>query len=566
MNNNKPIDNVEKLVIEEFRLEIELNELTNETQNIEKKQEIRTKLTDIRRKIAQTRNSRPSENYLINPWELEINSPKMVLHSPTLTTTNTTATTTTTNTTTTVPTSQIQASSDSFTFPLGNIAPSNQDNRIKLLEEENRRLLEHIDKRAERRLTVSNLFQPRNKMRNSLLDLKPPKSSIQPPFTFSNTALNLQTQQEDNLPDMRTKQDCRESFLHRLKLIPTFSGKNKKELTDFIDICDAICNFCESDDEYNEFLFQIMLQLRSEARSIIGDKTAWIEIRQTLLSYFSYLSNREINNSKIENLRQQKDETLLTYSERTRDLLAEKNSSYDNISFEQKQEYDRAVRKSFAKGISESRPREKMLLRGASSLEDSIALALEMENEMTTDIRRNEFFCNYCKSSGHRARDCRRKEQNNSQIGQLISAFRSVGMGKQNGNGNYQNNFSRSNQNYSPNNFQRGFSNYNRFNNNSGYGYNNGRYYNGNNQGNNRFYSGNNQFNTRNNRYNPGNNQYNPGNNQFSSGNNQYGNNRPNNNPNDRSNGNNFRPNPNRNSFPSNAGNRQPKNPFESEN
>lgn len=355
--------------------------------------------------------------------------------------------------------------------------------------------------------------------------------------------------------------NCRESFLQRLKLIPSFSGKSRQEFTEFLDISDSLHSFCETQEEYMEFIFQITIQLRGEARMQITNRMDWREIKETLLNQFYYLSNRDIINSKVENLRQQKDETLLKYAERSRELLFEKNRAYNNITSELKSEHDRMVRKNFAKGISDQKIREKMLLKGSNSLEESISTLFEIESDFATEIRSNELFCNYCKNNGHRIRDCRKREQNNSEIGQLINLFKSVGVPS---NGNPQRNNSNNsgrfndNQNFSRNNnnnnggFQRNNSNFPNYNNNSNY--NNSNQFNRNNNYNQNNNNSNRNFNQNNNsNYNPN---YNPNNN-FNQNNNYNPNTGPNNNTRRNGNNNNNNWNNNNNSNSNHNNNNQ---------
>lgn len=371
-------------------------------------------------------------------------------------------------------------------------------------------------------------------------------------FMAMNTPPMIQYVEPLNSNDANTytsprREKCREGFLQRLKAIPVFSGKNRREFSDFMDISEAIHQFCQNNTEYMEFLLQVTIQLRGEARSMINNLMEWQEIKNTLTAQFKYLSNRDIINSQIENLRQEKNETLLKYSERARELLLEKNMTCNNLSSDQKIENDRAVRRSFSKGLTNGRVKEKIVLRGANSLEETIALVFEMDNDMTNDIQNSELYCNYCKISGHRIKDCRKREQGNTQLGQLLSIFKTVGGNNSNRVGNnMNNNIGRTNYNNN-----QGFSRYNNSNN-GGFRYNNP--YNRN-QNNNTTQNAS-SYNRNNFNQSPfrGNNGYNRGNNYNSSNENNYNNNGGNYNrsslPNNRFNQNtsgNFRPSTNGN-------------------
>lgn len=245
----------------------------------------------------------------------------------------------------------------------------------------------------------------------------------------------------------------RESYLKRLKEIPKFSGESHLHLKDFIEISDSLYISHKNDAEETEFMDTVMLRLRGEARdSIINlESTTWKDIRDKLLSHFSYLSNKDILTSQIENLKQEKDESLIKYSERVRKLLMERNSTYNFLTEDQRQEHNRQARKAFAKGIKDSKLRDRMITRGAHSLEDAIAYAIETENETNTQIARNELFCGFCRINGHRENECRRKPNNSNDIGNMVNLLRSLNINPSRGN---QRNFS--GQNWNNN---RGFNN-----------------------------------------------------------------------------------------------------------
>lgn len=393
------------------------------------------------------------------------------------------------------------------------------------------------------------------------------QNQIQSTQNMNQPQPNQNTQRNDNQD--RTE-GCRKNFLKQLKSIPTFSGETREKLTDFIDTCDILRTFCSNEIEYVELLMQIKIQLRGEARSATKNDVEWETIKQNLTTHFGYLSNRDIINSKLENLRQEPKESLSDYAERTRKLLIEKDRSYNDISADQKSEHNRIARKAFSRGILDSKLRDKMLLRGSNSLEESVSYAIEFDNDNLSVVPNNELFCKFCKTPGHRERDCRKKDQNNSQFGQFISAIQSMNISNQNrslrNNNNNQNFGGRTNQiSYRNANtpqfnvFRRNFNNNRNTYDNNRNNYDNNR----NNYDNNQRFNNNNRYNNYRN-FNPNNqpnyNQnfqrnYNPNNNN-NNYNNNYNNNipfnqntRPNFNQNNRNNNNNTQ---RRNQLPSN--------------
>lgn len=126
-------------------------------------------------------------------------------------------------------------------------------------------------------------------------------------------------------------------------MIPKFNGESYKALRNFLDIANALNESWINKVEKNELIDTLNLQLRSEARNVVGDlyESSFEEMRDKLLKYFAYLVNKEVVTSQLENIRQNEKETMTEYSERARKLLVGKCSTYKFLSDEQKKEYDR---------------------------------------------------------------------------------------------------------------------------------------------------------------------------------------------------------------------------------
>lgn len=218
---------------------------------------------------------------------------------------------------------------------------------------------------------------------------------------------------------------ARETFLRRLRIIPKFNGESFKDLKDFLDIVNTLYQSCTNHCEELELFEHVFLQLRGEAKTVAVEFEDWPSISAALQSHFAYLSNQDILISKLDNLHQEPKESLSEYSERVRKLLRERNSTYTHLSDEQKKEHNRTARKAFAKGLRDNRLKDRLLIRGASSLEDAIAYSIEAENDTMTQVPNNELFCRACKNIGHRERDCRRRMDDNTMINSFVSALRS---------------------------------------------------------------------------------------------------------------------------------------------
>lgn len=220
----------------------------------------------------------------------------------------------------------------------------------------------------------------------------------------------------------------RETFLRRLRNIPKFNGESFSQLREFIDVVDTLYMSCTNGNEENELYEQIMLQVRGEPRNVIMNlnNLDWPTIKENLLTEFAYLANKEILTSQLENIRQYSNESLYTYADRVRNLLKDKNATHSYMTEEQKKEHNRLARRSFSRGLSDFRLRNRLLTRGASSLEDAVAYAIEAESDETNYIPSSELFCIKCNANGHRQKDCQRQNNNNSNMGKLISALRAI--------------------------------------------------------------------------------------------------------------------------------------------
>lgn len=145
----------------------------------------------------------------------------------------------------------------------------------------------------------------------------------------------------------RNQDEARDSYVRRLRALPTFNGGSYKDLIEFTEVADSIYFRCINDKEEREFYDQMHTQLRGESRNValnMNDADC-PEIKDKLLSYFGHLSNKHILTSQIENLHQEKDETLTQYADRARKLLTERNMTYHYLSEEQSNEHNRTARK-----------------------------------------------------------------------------------------------------------------------------------------------------------------------------------------------------------------------------
>lgn len=230
------------------------------------------------------------------------------------------------------------------------------------------------------------------------------------------------------MEEMAIQAKPRDTFLRRLRCIPKFNGESYAQLKEFMEVSESLYISCDNEAEETEFYQQMLLQLRGEARTVVTsiNNPDWEKIKGKLLKYFSYLSNKEILTSQLENARQEENESLNAFADRVRRMLREKNATYSFMTEDQKQEINRMARKSFSKGVLNRSLRNRLVTRGTTSLEDAIAYAIEAENDSINDISPTELYCRKCDRSGHRFKDSKNANNDNSEMNRLISALRSL--------------------------------------------------------------------------------------------------------------------------------------------
>lgn len=280
----------------------------------------------------------------------------------------------------------------------------------------------------------------------------------------SNNFSNFEHNQSNFSQNNRSfSNEPRTVFLKRLNNIPEFDEESFETLKKFIEKSETLYYSCTNEAEVNEFFEQLMLRINSETKNLIIslDNFDWESIKAALMSHYSYLCNKNLITTQLENLKQKKDETLIDFAERARKLLRTKTAMYSQLSKEQRDEYNRLASRSFIKGLNNVGLKQRVTTRGANSLEKAIENAIDMELDTINQVSQNELFCRSCRLIGHRERDCRRRNNDNSAVSTLINALKNIG----NSNFNRRNNtpFTRNNQQsrFMPRNLNSG-SNFNR--------------------------------------------------------------------------------------------------------
>lgn len=237
----------------------------------------------------------------------------------------------------------------------------------------------------------------------------------------------------------------RSTYLKRLKQIPSFNGDSYKELKTFITKADTLYYSTANNIERKEFFEQITFQLGEEPQNLLihFNNPSWETIKKKLLQHYSYLSNKEILTSQIENLHQEKEESLSKYVERIRQLLRDRNSTCGTISEDLRKEHDRIARRAFINGLKDKKLRNIMIIRGSRSLKDAISHALEAENDAFSRIPENKLYCRFCGIVGHRESFCRRKNSKENSLQSFISTLQSINNFNRELNTDWNRNFNR---------------------------------------------------------------------------------------------------------------------------
>lgn len=227
----------------------------------------------------------------------------------------------------------------------------------------------------------------------------------------------------------RNSNRARPIFLKRLNNIPEFDGESFENLKKFLDKVETLYYSATNNAESNELFEHVLLKLNGEARDLIValDHFDWAEMKGALVQHYAHLCNKNLVTTQLENIRQGEKETLTEYSERARKLLRTKNAMYSNLTKEQREEHNRIAYKAYMKGLNNTKLKERVVTRGASSLDTAIENAIDMELDTQNQIQSNELFCKACRNIGHRERDCRSRNNGDNAILKFVSALRNIG-------------------------------------------------------------------------------------------------------------------------------------------
>lgn len=213
-------------------------------------------------------------------------------------------------------------------------------------------------------------------------------------------------------------------FERELNKIPEFSGDSKKNLDRFITAASIAYNKIANQEQCHSFYDEILRKTSGSALSTVERMTGarWSEIESALRRRFAYLTvNSDVLRSKIDSLRQNKSESIHDFAKRTRNLVNERIKSYDGLTADLEHEIERSALKSFQRGISNEKIRERVINMGAHNLDRAFQNAFEIEADMSFEVNKRDFYCKNCQTTGHKTSDCRKNDQ--SDIARLTGAL-----------------------------------------------------------------------------------------------------------------------------------------------
>lgn len=236
--------------------------------------------------------------------------------------------------------------------------------------------------------TISNEPQFTPNMRANFSNFQNPQTNRNQ-FSFTNNLRNvpyfndqfnpnMSTLFLNNQPMLNMPAEPTNSFLKRLQLIPEFDGENFRSLKNFLEKFKTAHESCRTNAEFNELLEQVLLKVNGETKDLIVslDNFEWPNIEKTLMNYYSHLCNKNLVNTQIETFTQEPDESLIKYTEKARKLLRDKKAMYSFLNEEQKSDFDRMMAKAFVTGSRDYSLRQRVLTRGADTLEKAIETRL----------------------------------------------------------------------------------------------------------------------------------------------------------------------------------------------
>lgn len=218
-----------------------------------------------------------------------------------------------------------------------------------------------------------------------------------------------------------------------MKLIPKFSG-NRAELRIYINKCSELWSHVRSGADQARFITVLKNNLSGDAAMLFLDEDEiedWDSVKQLLNQNFNTDPNHSNNIALMQNMRQNKNETVEDFCKRIKDILTKLKSSIP-VGATKTFWFDHTERQAIQAledGLTEVKLQSRVVSAQKSSFNIASQYAIETNNRLkskfnelnqsnksneskpldSTNQEKNKLFCKYCKKNNHTIEKCRLK-------------------------------------------------------------------------------------------------------------------------------------------------------------
>lgn len=219
-------------------------------------------------------------------------------------------------------------------------------------------------------------------------------------------------------------------FETAVKLIPLYGDARNDDLQAYIDAVSFVVDNCESSDK-KKYLSIAKIRLRGEVGSAVrrNELETWSELKQFLRDRGDKQQSDSYLEDQLICIKQHPRETVREFSDRIEKLghkliIALAKNGIDSKAAETSTE--RRMHKSFSKGIRE--PIKSILMNRKTTsfndaVKDALSLELDLEEDRSMESKKrmsnytgrtgNDKRCFSCNKFGHKAVDCRSRQNTN---------------------------------------------------------------------------------------------------------------------------------------------------------
>jgi len=221
---------------------------------------------------------------------------------------------------------------------------------------------------------------------------------------------------EDQTPENRIRKERREVIDNLIEPIESVRSSQVTEIASFIKAAEIVYPMMHTDDE-DEYFTQNLKTKISGVESIptneIIEARFWTDLRALLAKEYKINNNKILLNARLENFRQNHNETIEEYGMRARKLLNEFEMHHGaEMTGELRDRISYDILMKFSSGLRNKKVKEAVKFRGADmGLAQAVNYAVEQETLHRDEDVDKELICAYCNIRGHRSLICRFKER-----------------------------------------------------------------------------------------------------------------------------------------------------------